>query len=128
MPVDMNLPILVVDDYREMLRLIGSQLESLGFRNIDQVTDAAAALERMRATRYGLVISDLNMQPMSGIQLLRKIRADPDLKSVPFVMISGSGTQQAVASVKELGVEGFIVKPFTTVTLKSKLVQVLGHF
>lgn len=128
MPVDPNLPILVVDDYRDMLRLIGSQLESLGFRNIEQVTDAAAALERMRTKRYGLVISDLNMQPMSGIQFLRRIRADPDLKSIPFVMVSGSGTQQAVASVKELGVEGFIVKPFTTATLKSKLMQALGAF
>ncbi len=128
MTVDMHLPILIVDDYRGMLRLIGSQLESLGFRNIDQVTDAVAALERMRATRYGLVISDLIMQPMSGLQFLRKIRADPDLKSVPFIMISGGGTQIAVATAKEVGVEAFIAKPFTTATLKSKLVQVLGPF
>lgn len=128
MPVDMNLPILVVDDYREMLRLIGRQLHSLGFRNIDEATGGVNALERMRATRYGLVISDLNMAPMTGLQFLRRIRADPERKSVPFIMISGVGTKEAVAAAKELGVVAFIVKPFTTATLKSKMIVALGQF
>jgi len=126
MTVDRGLPILVVDDYRAMLRIIRHLLKQLGFHQIDGVDDGAKALARLKEKRYGLVISDWNMQPMTGLDLLREVRADPDLCGLPFIMITGVGTADTVVAAREAGVDSYIVKPFTAETLRTKILGVLG--
>src|SRR3954447_20438463 len=88
MAVDLSMSVLVVDDYNTMIRIIRNLLKQLGFQNIDDASDGSAALAKMRAKRYGLVISDWNMEPMTGYDLLREVRADPNLATTPFIMIT----------------------------------------
>ncbi len=128
MAVDMNMNVLVVDDYKTMLRILRNLLSQLSFTNIDEATDGSMALQKLRQADFGLVISDWNMEPMTGIQLLREVRADDKLKHIPFIMITAESKSENVISAKEAGVSNYIVKPFNAETLKSKLVSVLGDF
>ena len=128
MSVDMNMNILIVDDYKTMLRIIRNLLKTLGFNNVDEATDGSMALQKLRDKEYGLVISDWNMEPMTGIQLLREVRADSKLKSLPFIMITAESKTENVVAAKEAGVNNYIVKPFNAATLKTKLSSVLGNF
>ncbi len=126
--VDMNMPILIVDDYKTMLRIIRNLLKQLGFNNVDEAADGSAALQKLRDKSYGLVISDWNMEPMSGLQLLKECRTDNQLKALPFIMITAESKSENVVAAKEAGVNNYIVKPFNAATLKSKLTAVLGAF
>ena len=128
MSVDMNMSILIVDDYKTMLRIIRNLLKQLGFNNVDEATDGSMALQKLRDKDYGLVISDWNMEPMTGIQLLREVRADTRLKALPFIMITAESKTENVIAAKEAGVNNYIVKPFNAATLKTKLSSVLGNF
>ncbi|HLN25794.1 MAG TPA: response regulator [Patescibacteria group bacterium] len=128
MAVDQNMHILIVDDYKTMLRIIRNLLKQLGFNNIDEATDGSMALQAMRGASYGLVISDWNMEPMTGLQLLREVRSDAKLKSTPFIMITAESKSENVIAAKEAGVSNYIVKPFNAETLKAKMVSVLGDF
>jgi two-component system chemotaxis response regulator CheY len=128
MSVDMNMNILIVDDYKTMLRIIRNLLKQLGFNNVDEATDGSVALQKLRDKDYGLVISDWNMEPMTGIQLLREVRADTKLKALPFIMITAESKTENVVAAKEAGVNNYIVKPFNAATLKTKLTSVLGQF
>lgn len=128
MSVDMNMNILIVDDYKTMLRIIRNLLKQLGFNNVDEATDGSMALQKLRDKDYGLVISDWNMEPMTGIQLLREVRADAQLKNLPFIMITAESKTENVVAAKEAGVNNYIVKPFNAATLKTKLSSVLGQF
>ncbi len=128
MAVDKNMNILIVDDYKTMLRIIGNLLSQLDFPNVQEATDGASALDRLRDGSFGLVISDWNMEPMTGLQLLREVRADDKLKALPFVMITAESKTDNVVAAKEAGVSNYIVKPFNAETLKGKLVSVLGGF
>ncbi len=128
MAVDKNMRVLIVDDYKTMLRIIRNLLRQLGFVNIDEATDGSMALQMLRANSYGLVISDWNMEPMTGLQLLREVRGDPKLKSLAFIMVTAESKSENVIAAKEAGVSNYIVKPFNAETLKSKLVSVLGDF
>ncbi|HVJ35562.1 MAG TPA: response regulator [Terriglobia bacterium] len=128
MSVDMNMSILIVDDYKTMLRIIRNLLKQLGFNNVDEATDGSMALQKLRDKDYGLVISDWNMEPMTGIQLLREVRADTKLKALPFIMITAESKTENVVAAKEAGVNNYIVKPFNAATLKTKLTTVLGNF
>jgi two-component system chemotaxis response regulator CheY len=128
MAVDKNMPVLVVDDYKTMLRIIGNLLKQLGFNNVDEATDGGMALGKMRDKNYGLVISDWNMEPMTGLQLLKEVRADAKLKATPFIMITAESKTENVISAKAAGVNNYIVKPFNAETLKKKLVAVFGDF
>jgi two-component system chemotaxis response regulator CheY len=128
MSVDMNMSILIVDDYKTMLRIIRNLLKQLGFSNVDEATDGSMALQKLRDKDYGLVISDWNMEPMTGIQLLREVRADTRLKTLPFIMITAESKTENVIAAKEAGVNNYIVKPFNAATLKTKLSTVLGNF
>ena len=98
----------------------------IGFRDIDHVFDGASALTRLQEKNYGLVISDWNMQPMSGQVLLESVRADPALQRLPFIMVTGESNQANVLAAKEAGANHYIVKPFTGETLKSKIAAVFG--
>ena len=128
MAVDKNMPILIVDDYKTMLRIIRNLLKQLDFLNVEDAIDGSAALQKLREGKYGLIISDWNMEPMTGIQLLKEVRADDNLKNIPFIMITAESKTENVVIAKESGVSNYIVKPFNAATLRSKLVGVLGDF
>ena len=128
MAVDKNIPILIVDDYKTMLRIIRNLLKQIGFNNVEEATDGAEALQKLREGQFKLIISDWNMEPMTGIQLLREVRDDQRLQKIPFIMVTAESKTENVVIAKEAGVSNYIVKPFNAATLKSKLVGVLGEF
>lgn len=128
MAVDKNMSVLIVDDYKTMLRIINNLLKQLGFPNVDEATDGAMALEMFKLKNYGLVISDWNMEPMSGIDLLKHVRALPTNGNVPFIMVTAESKTENVIAAKQAGVSNYIVKPFNAETLKGKMVTVLGDF
>ena len=128
MSVDMNMNVLIVDDYKTMLRIIENLLKQLGFKNIIQATDGSEAIKKLRETTVGLVISDWNMQPMTGLQLLKEVRSDDRLKTTPFIMVTAESKTENVVAAKEAGVNNYIVKPFNAETLKTKIVSVIGAF
>lgn len=128
MSVDMSMPVLVVDDYKTMIRIISNLLRQLGFSNIDEASDGGRALQLMRSRPYGLVISDWNMEPMTGLDLLKEVRSDIKLKDTPFIMVTAESKVENVVTAKSAGVNNYIVKPFNADTFKTKLVSVLGPF
>ena len=128
MAVDKNMPILIVDDYKTMLRIIRNLLKQLDFLNVEEAIDGSSALQTLREGSFGLIISDWNMEPMTGIPLLKEVRADDNLRKIPFIMITAESKTENVVVAKEAGVSNYIVKPFNAATLKSKLVGVLGEF
>lgn len=128
MAVDKDMKILVVDDYKTMIRIIRNLLKQLGFNNVDEATDGSSALSRLRDGTYQLCISDWNMEPMTGLQLLKEVRADVKLANLPFIMVTAESKTENVVAAKQAGVSNYIVKPFNAATLKAKLVGVLGEF
>jgi len=124
--MDMN--VLIVDDYKTMLRIVSSLLKQLGFKNIFEATDGSMALAMLRERDFGLIISDWNMEPMTGLQLLKEVRADAKAKAIPFIMVTAESKNENVIEAKKAGVNNYIVKPFNAETLKSKIVTVLGTF
>lgn len=128
MPDVSNLPVLIVDDYKTMLRIIHNLLKQLNFKNVDDASDGSAALTKLRSKQYGLVISDWNMEPMTGLELLKEVRADSKLGEIPFIMITAESKTENVVAAKQAGVSNYIVKPFNAATLKSKIQSVIGDF
>jgi two-component system, chemotaxis family, chemotaxis protein CheY len=126
MAVDLSMSVLVVDDYNTMIRIIRNLLKQLGFENIDDASDGSAALNKMRGKKYGLVISDWNMEPMTGYDLLKTVRSDDSLKDMPFIMITAESKTDNVIAAKKAGVSSYIVKPFNAQTLKAKIEAVCG--
>ncbi len=127
MVLDPSMPVLVVDDYSTMIRIIRNLLRQLGFADIDDANDGASALARMRAKRYGLVISDWNMEPMSGFDLLQQVRSDPGFGDTPFIMVTAESKTENVIAAKKAGVNNYIVKPFNAQTLRSKIEAVFAE-
>jgi len=121
MAVDLSMPVLVVDDYNTMVRIIRNLLRQLGFEHIDDASDGSAALAKMRERKYGLVISDWNMEPMTGFDLLQEVRSDPDLSTTPFIMVTAESKTENVIAAKKAGVSNYIVKPFNAQTLRTKI-------
>ena len=128
MAVDMNMKVLTVDDYETMLLILANPLRQLKFSNIEDAMDGSEALRKLRADNFGLVISDWNMEPMTGIELLREVRGDEKLKHLPFIMITAESKTENVIAAQQAGVSNYIVKPFNAETLKGKMVSVLGDF
>jgi two-component system chemotaxis response regulator CheY len=128
MSVDTSMNVLIVDDYATMLRIVRALLKQIGFNNIDEASDGGQALQMMRQKKYGLVISDWNMEPVTGIQLLRQVRDDGDLRATPFIMVTAESKTENVVEAKKAGVSNYIVKPFNSDTLKGKIASVLGQF
>jgi two-component system chemotaxis response regulator CheY len=128
MAVDKNMSILIVDDYKTMLRILRNLLRQLEFHNIEEATDGSMALQKLRQKKFDFVISDWNMEPMTGIQLLREVRSDDTLKHLPFIMITAESKSENVIAAKQAGVSNYIVKPFNSETLKTKMASVLGPF
>lgn len=119
-------PILIVDDQAKLLRLVTELMNRLGFPEVDGVTDGMQALELLRSRKYGLVISDLDMEPMDGIQLLREVRADDTLMTTPFILTETSFSFEDINLAHVAGADAFILKPFDLSLLKAKLKQVLN--
>ena len=126
MAIDMSMPVLVVDDYNTMIRIIRNLLKQLGFEDVDDASDGSAALAKMRDKKYGLVISDWNMEPMTGYELLKQVRANPETAQTPFIMITAESKTENVIAAKKAGVSNYIVKPFNAATLKTKMEAVFG--
>jgi two-component system chemotaxis response regulator CheY len=121
MAVDLSMPILVVDDYNTMIRIIRNLLRQIGFQDVDDANDGTAALAKMRDKKYGLVISDWNMEPMTGYELLKQVRSDSALHATPFIMVTAESKTENVIAAKQAGVNNYIVKPFNADTLKTKI-------
>ena len=116
--------VLVVDDYNTMIRIIRNLLKQLGFEHIDDASDGSMALEKMRTKKYGLVISDWNMEPMTGFELLQRVREEDALSATPFIMVTAESRTENVVAAKKAGVNNYIVKPFNAQTLRSKIESV----
>ena len=121
MAADLSMPILIVDDYNTMVRIIRNLLKQLGFENVDDATDGSAALAKLRSKKYGLVISDWNMEPMTGYDLLKEVRSDTQLAKTPFIIVTAESKTENVIAAKKAGVNNYLVKPFNAQTLKSKI-------
>lgn len=126
MALDTSMPILVVDDYQTMVRIIKNLLKQLGFEDVDDASDGTAALDKLKQKKYGLVISDWNMEPMTGYELLRQVRSDDGLRTTPFIMVTAESKTENVIAAKKAGVNNYIVKPFNAQTPKTKIEAVCG--
>ena len=121
MNADFSMPILVVDDYQTMVRIIRNLLKQIGYENVDESYNGVEALEKIGKKRYGLIISDWNMQPMTGLDLLVKLRQGADMADIPFIMVTAESKTDNVIAARKAGVSSYIVKPFNAATLKSKI-------
>lgn len=128
MAIDWSMPILVVDDHRTMQAIVAHQLRDLGFHSVDTAGDAVTALTMLTQRRYRLILSDWNMEPMSGIALLENLRRDPLYAGTPFILVTAESRPENVLEARRLGVDGYLVKPFDRTGLKAKLSAVLGAF
>jgi two-component system, chemotaxis family, chemotaxis protein CheY len=128
MAVDKTMNVLVVDDYKTMVRIVRGLLIELGFTNIDDAPDGPTALDLIRGKDYGLILSDWNMKPMTGLELLKEVRAMPATAKTPFVMVTAEAKTENVIAARAAGVNNYIIKPFTSAVLKQKLTSVLGEF
>jgi two-component system chemotaxis response regulator CheY len=126
MALNLSYSVLVVDDSSTMIRIVSNQLRQIGFVDIDEVQGGATALAKMRTKSYGLVISDWNMEPITGIDLLRQVRADPGLGDVPFIMVTAETRTKNVIAARDAGVNNYIVKPFDAQMLKAKIEAVFA--
>lgn len=126
MAVDKNMKIMIVDDYSTMLRILRNLLRQLEFNNVEEANNGGDALQKLRENQYHLIISDWNMQPMTGLELLKEVRADAKLKHIPFIMVTAESKTDNVIAAKQAGVSNYIVKPFNAETLKTKMASVLG--
>jgi len=124
MTMNKNMNVLIVDDYKTMLRIIRNLLNQIGFNNIDEATDGTMALAKLKEKSYDLVISDWNMEPMSGMELLKQVRVDEKYKNVPFIMITAESKTENVIAARQAGVSNYIVKPFNADTLRTKIESV----
>jgi len=121
MAVDLSIPVPILDDYNTMVRIIGNLLRQFGFEHVDDTIDGAEALAKMQQRKYGLVISDRNMVPITGYDLLQQVHSDPHLSTIPFIMVTAESKTENVVTAKKAGVSNYIVKPFNAQTLKSKI-------
>jgi two-component system chemotaxis response regulator CheY len=120
-------PILIVDDYGTMLKIMRNLLKQLGYENVDDASNGAAAFEKIQAKQYSLIISDWNMEPMTGYELLIKVRQSANNAETPFIMVTAESKAENIMAARKAGVSNYLVKPFNAVTLKAKIDQVFGQ-
>jgi len=118
--------VLIVDDYATMRRILRNLLTQIGMTDVDEASDGVTALQHLRENKYGLIISDYDMEPMTGLQLLKEVRADSKLQAIPFIMVAVQSSTEKVIEAKKAGVNNYIVKPFNADTLRQKIQSVLG--
>ncbi len=120
-----DMKFLVVDDFSTMRRIIRNLLKELGFTNVDEAEDGITALAKLRGADFDFVVSDWNMPNMTGIELLRNIRADESLKHLPVLMVTAEAKKENIVEAAQAGANGYVVKPFTAVTLDEKINKIL---
>ena len=126
MPADLNMKILVVDDMSTMRRIVKNILKQLGFSNLDEAENGQEALQKLRADTFGFVVSDWNMPVMPGIELLRAIRADENLKHIPVLMVTAEAQKENLIEAIQAGVNNYVVKPFTAETMQEKINKIFN--
>jgi two-component system chemotaxis response regulator CheY len=119
--------VLVVDDYGTMRRIIRDLLSQIGYDDVDEASTGREALEKMRAAQYGLVISDWQMEPMTGYDLLKEIRADERLRETPFIIVTAEAQADNLAFAQRVGVDECLVKPFSATSLLTKIEGAVTH-
>ncbi|GIX36220.1 MAG: response regulator [Lysobacteraceae bacterium] len=119
-----NMRILIVDDFSTMRRIVKNLLNDLGFTNTAEAEDGNAALAALRSSKFDFVITDWNMPGMTGIELLKAIRADPALGKLPVLMVTAEAKRDQIIEAAQAGVNGYIIKPFTAATLQEKLTKI----
>ena len=124
MPADPSMKVLVVDDMVTMRRIIKNILKQLGFGNVDEAENGQEALQKLRADTFGFVVSDWNMPVMTGIDMLRAIRADEKLKAIPVLMVTAEAQQSNLIEAVQAGVSNYIVKPFTAETMQETIAKI----
>ncbi|MCF2950200.1 chemotaxis response regulator CheY [Paraglaciecola aquimarina] len=122
--MDKNMKILVVDDFSTMRRIIKNLLKDLGFTNIQEADDGSTALPMLQQGDFDFVVTDWNMPGMQGIDLLRAIRSDANLKHIPVLMVTAEAKKEQIVAAAQAGVNGYVIKPFTAATLKEKLAKI----
>ena len=121
-----NIRFLVVDDFSTMRRIVRNLLKEIGHTNVEEAEDGQVALAKLRAGAFDFVVSDLNMPNMNGFELLRQVRADPKLKSLPVLLVTAEAKKEDIVTAAQIGASGYIVKPFTKATLEEKLGKILA--
>jgi len=122
--LDKNMKILIVDDFSTMRRIIKNLLQDLGFTNTQEADDGNTALPMLKSGDFDFLVSDWNMPGMTGIDLLRAVRADPNLASLPVLMVTAESKREQIIEAAQAGVNGYVVKPFTAATLKEKIEKI----
>lgn len=125
--VDRNMPILIVDDFATMRRIVKTCLRQLGFENVTEAEDGKVALQKLQANEFKLIISDWNMPNMMGIDLLRNVRSDDKFKALPFLMVTAEAQKENVIEAAKAGVSNYIIKPFTADQLEAKLSAIFSR-
>ncbi|OGP50529.1 MAG: histidine kinase [Deltaproteobacteria bacterium RBG_13_43_22] len=123
--MDRKMKILIVDDFSTMRRIIKNLLKQIGFENIEEAEDGQHAFSKLKNEKYHFIVSDWNMPNMTGIELLQQVRKDPELKGLPFLMVTAESEKDKVVEAIKAGVNNYIVKPFTTEILKEKMEKIL---
>jgi len=124
--MDVNMKVLIVDDFATMRRIVKNILRQLGFTNISEADDGKTALRALKKEKFDLILSDWNMPEMPGIELLKAVRADDELKDIPFLMVTAEAEKGNIVEAVKLGVSNYIVKPFTAETMSEKLGKIFG--
>jgi two-component system chemotaxis response regulator CheY len=121
-----NMKFLIVDDFGTMRRIVRNLLKEIGYANADEAEDGALALTKLQAGGFDFVVSDVNMPNMNGFELLRRVRADPGLKSVPVLLVTAEAKKEDIVMAAQAGASGYIVKPFTKATLEEKIGKIVA--
>lgn len=124
--MDLSIKILIVDDFATMRRILKNILKQLGFTNVTEADDGSTALELLKTNSFDLIISDWNMPKMTGLDLLKNVRAAPETKDIPFLMVTAEAQKQNVIEAVQAGVSNYVVKPFTADQISEKLKKILG--
>jgi two-component system, chemotaxis family, chemotaxis protein CheY len=122
--LDKNMKILVVDDFSTMRRIVKNLLGDLGFKNIEEADDGNTALPKLQSGNFDFLVTDWNMPGMTGIDLLKAVRADPNLASLPVLMVTAESKREQIIEAAQAGVNGYVVKPFTAGTLEEKISKI----
>lgn len=124
--MDVNMKVLIVDDFATMRRIVKNILRQLGFTDISEADDGKTALQALKKEKFDLILSDWNMPQMPGIELLKAVRSDDELKDIPFLMVTAEADKGNIVEAVKLGVSNYVVKPFTAETISEKLEKIFG--
>jgi two-component system chemotaxis response regulator CheY len=120
-----ELRILVVDDFSTMRRIVRNLLKEIGYPNVEEAEDGAIAIQKLKSGNFNFVVTDINMPNMNGFELLRQVRADPELKEIPVLLVTAEAKKEDIINAAQCGASGYIVKPFTKATLEEKFTKII---